>query len=312
MNNHSLISVDATIFNLTNESESIEGFAFENDNVTVVNRGEMLDKIDNDTILEFLNCPETKVFIKYDEDGKQLTKMVAHNFISNETIEIGNIGDHIFAMNDTLMKAIDKRKELKSNPDAEIMSHDLILGINQQLLSRRYASEEIGIGKYRDYTYVNEPANVVIGSMENGIVKPIKEWQPLPGGNKNIIKHMKKLVDWVNSDEFRNTDPILRAAMFHAKFIHIHPFMDGNGRTGRMLLNYLLIISGKKPTSITNVDHEEYFKANAEAIVNQNYQPLVNLIKSNQINYSRELYAAVVKNQKERARTINMQAHQIG
>jgi hypothetical protein len=74
----------------------------------------------------------------------------------------------------------------------------------------------------------------------------------------------------------------------------------------------MLIASGKKPTSITNVSHEEYFKANAEAIVNKNYQPLVNLIKSNQINYSRELYAAVVKHQKERARTINMKGHQIG
>lgn len=307
----SLISVDASIFNLTNESESIEGFAFENNNVTVVNRGEMLDKIDNDTILEFLNCPETKVFIKYDEDGKQSTKMVAHNFISHETVEIGNIGDHIFAMNDTLMKAIDKRKELKSNPNAEIISHELILSANRQLLNRRYQYEEVGIGEYRDVNLFGNPCHVMIASMDHGRLVPIKDWQPLPGGNKNIPNHMNKLVDWVNSDEFRNTDPILRAAMFHAKFIHIHPFMDGNGRTGRMLLNYLLIISGKKPTSITNADHEEYFKANAEAITNGNYQPLVNLIKANQINYSRELYAAVVKNQKERARTVNMQGHQI-
>ncbi|MBQ7798640.1 MAG: hypothetical protein IJ371_05905, partial [Clostridia bacterium] len=64
-------------------------------------------------------------------------------------------------------------------------------------------------------------------------------------------------------------------------------------------------------TSIAGADHEEYFKANAEAIVNNNYQPLVNLIKKHQINYSRELYAAVVKHQKERARTVNMQGHQI-
>lgn len=34
--------------------------------------------------------------------------------------------------------------------------------------------------------------------------------------------------------------PILRAAAFHALFENIHPFADGNGRTGRILLNYLL------------------------------------------------------------------------
>lgn len=308
---HSLLSVDESIFNLTNESESIEGFSFEQENVTIVNPGEMLDKVDNDTILEFLKCPETKVFIKYDDNGKQSTKMVAHNFISHETIEIGNIGDHIFAMNETLMKAIDKRKELKSNPNAEIISHDLILQVNQQLLNRRYTYGEVGIGEYRNVNLFGEPCNVVIASMDHGQLIPIKEWQPLPGGNNNVEKYMNNLVDWVNSAEFRETEPFLRAAMFHAKFIYIHPFMDGNGRTGRMLLNYMLIISGKKPTSIANADHEEYFKANAEAIVNKNYQPLINLIKKYQINYSRELYAAVVKNQKERARTINMQGHQV-
>lgn len=307
----SLLSVDEYVFNLANDSESIEGFSFEDGNIKIVNSGEKLDKIDNDTILEFLNCPETKVFIKYDENGQQSTKMVAHNFISNETIEIGNIGDHIYAINDILIKAIEKRKELKNNPNAEIMSHELILNVNRQLLNRRYSYGEVGIGNYRDINLAGDPCNVIIASMDHGRLVPIKEWQPLRGGRKNIIKHMNELVDWVNSDEFRKTDPILRAAMFHAKFIHIHPFMDGNGRTGRMLLNYLLIASGKKPTSITNAEHEEYFKANAEAIANNNYKPLVNIIKANQINYSRELYAAVVKNQKERARTINMQGHQL-
>ena len=307
----SLISVDEYIFNLANDSESVEGLTLEQNNITIVNSGEMLDKIDNDTILEFLNCPETKVFIKYDENGQQSTKMVAHNFISNETVEIENIGDHIFAINDILIKAIEKRKELKNNPNAEIISHDLILNVNRQLLNRRYTYGEVGIGNYRDINLVGDPCNVIIASMDHGTLVPIKEWQPLRGGHKNIIRHMNKLVDWVNSDEFKNTEPVLRAAIFHAKFIHIHPFMDGNGRTGRMLLNYLLILSGKKPTSITNADNEEYFKANAEAIVNGNYQPLVNLIKANQINYSRELYASVVRNQKERARTINMQGHQI-
>jgi hypothetical protein len=312
MASNKVVSVDATIFNLTNESETIEGFSFQKDNVNIINPGEMIDKVDNDTILAFLNCPETKVFIKYDETGKQSTKMVAHNFISQETIEIGYIGDHIFAMNDTLMKAIDKRKELKSNPSCELLNHELIQNINAQLLSRRFTYGEVGIGEYRDVDLLGDPCNVMLASTDHGRLIPIKEWQPIRGGDKNVINHMNKLVDWVNSDNFKKMDPFLRAAIFHAKFIYIHPFRDGNGRTGRMLLNYMLITSGKKPTSITNVSHEEYFKANAEAIVNKNYQPLVNLIKSNQINYSRELYAAVVKHQKERARTINMKGHQIG
>ena len=88
--------------------------------------------------------------------------------------------------------------------------------------------------------------------------------------------------------------------------------MDGNGRTGRMLLNYMLISSGKKPTSIASASLGEYFKANAEAIAKNNYQPLVDLIKQHQINYSRELYSAIVKRNAERERKSNLQGHQIG
>ena len=41
--------------------------------------------------------------------------------------------------------------------------------------------------------------------------------------------------------------PLLRAAGFHAMFENIHPFMDGNGRTGRQLLNFVLLRNGYRP-----------------------------------------------------------------
>ena len=44
--------------------------------------------------------------------------------------------------------------------------------------------------------------------------------------------------------------PLLRAAGFHAMFENIHPFMDGNGRTGRQLLNFVLLRNGYRPVAI--------------------------------------------------------------
>lgn len=44
--------------------------------------------------------------------------------------------------------------------------------------------------------------------------------------------------------------PLLKAAGFHAMFENIHPFMDGNGRTGRQLLNFMLIEHGYRPVAI--------------------------------------------------------------
>ena len=44
--------------------------------------------------------------------------------------------------------------------------------------------------------------------------------------------------------------PLLRAAGFHAMFENIHPFMDGNGRAGRQLLNFVLLRNGYRPVAI--------------------------------------------------------------
>ncbi len=325
-----LINVDEQIFELINSSQNLAGVEFDYTNVSVINQGkpnterELIDKIDNDTILEFLRCPETKVYITQDlkEDGT--SRMIAHNFISNETIEISNISDHFLAMNRVIFLALEKRKELKINPEAEILSHEFILSINQQLLKRRYENEEVGIGQYRGVDLLGRPCNPVIATMENGRLIPIKEWQPetgglvkvkLKNGKINEIPRTQLLIDellkWVNSEEFRKTEPILRSAMFYTRFMHIHPFMDGNSRTDRMLLNYLLIISGKKPSNVANAEYEVFLEALTEAIVRKNYDPFVSLIKKHQISHSRELYTSVINANELMGHPNKLQAQQI-
>lgn len=306
----SLISVDEIIFNLTNESEEIEGFEFNADNVTIINQGPMIKTINSDTVLDFLYCPTTKVYIKKDETGKLMTKMIAHNYTANETIEITNIGDHIVAMNEMLAAAVKKRKELKSNPDSEIISNEFIQELNGLLLSRRLG--EVGIGQYRNTDYLGNPVHVMIGiTDEEGTVTPLEAWQPEKGGNNRIARHMDKLVAWANSDEFRSMNPYVRAAKFHAQFIKIHPFREGNGRTGRMLLNYMLIISNLPLTNIRDTDSNLYYEGVTQGIVNKNYQPLIDVIKKNKIRNSRELYASVMQYSKNRKKPLGIISQQI-
>lgn len=52
-----------------------------------------------------------------------------------------------------------------------------------------------------------------------------------------------------------------RAAWVHAEFVRIHPFVDGNGRTSRMLMNYQLMSDGLLPVSISKEDRLEYYEA---------------------------------------------------
>ena len=57
-------------------------------------------------------------------------------------------------------------------------------------------------------------------------------------------------------------DRLLRAAAYyHVKFENIHPFADGNGRTGRITMNYFLVRSGHPPITIHQEDRRAYFDA---------------------------------------------------
>lgn len=69
---------------------------------------------------------------------------------------------------------------------------------------------------------------------------------------------MKELIDWCNQnpDELR---PIELASVLHHRFVHIHPFHDGNGRVGRLLMNLVLIRRGYPVSTILNADRKKYY-----------------------------------------------------
>ena len=51
------------------------------------------------------------------------------------------------------------------------------------------------------------------------------------------------------------------AAYYHVKFENIHPFADGNGRTGRLTMNYFLVMNGHPPVTIHQEDRKDYYAA---------------------------------------------------
>jgi Fic family protein len=65
-----------------------------------------------------------------------------------------------------------------------------------------------------------------------------------------------------NPDELR---PIEQAAYFHHKFVSIHPFIDGNGRTARLLTNIMLMENGYPFTVLLKVDRPKYLRTLSEA-----------------------------------------------
>ena len=75
-------------------------------------------------------------------------------------------------------------------------------------------------------------------------------------------------------------NPIELAAWIHAEFVKIHPFVDGNGRTLRMLMNYQLMFEGFLPVSIAKENRLEYFEALEAYTASGDLKPFADMIAS--------------------------------
>ena len=66
---------------------------------------------------------------------------------------------------------------------------------------------------------------------------------------------------WVRDLQATRLHPLVSAADFHIRFEAIHPFVDGNGRTGRLLANFILMRAGYLPISIKYENRRAYYEA---------------------------------------------------
>ena len=72
---------------------------------------------------------------------------------------------------------------------------------------------------------------------------------------EDVPKEMCELI--AELDDIPDDKALTAAAYFHAKFENIHPFADGNGRTGRLLMNYFLLLHGHPPVIIHEEDRKD-------------------------------------------------------
>jgi len=78
-------------------------------------------------------------------------------------------------------------------------------------------------------------------------------------GPKEVTGRLEKMLAEYNANSHENI--IKRIAMLHLIFEHTHPFVDGNGRIGRVINNYLLIREGFVPVNIKFIDRKMYYEA---------------------------------------------------
>jgi Fic family protein len=89
---------------------------------------------------------------------------------------------------------------------------------------------------------------------------------------------MGEFVAWLNSPEASIQHPIEFATEAHLRFVSIHPFRDGNGRTGRLLMNLLLLRAGYPIVVISDRVRQAYIEALVQAQQYSDRSPLLMLL----------------------------------
>jgi len=109
---------------------------------------------------------------------------------------------------------------------------------------------------------------------ENVVISGAKH---IPPKHYEIGCLMQKLmVEYQN--EWKEFHPVIRATLVHGEFVKIHPFIDGNGRTARLLLNFELMKNGYPPIIIKNEERARYYDVLDLAHTTMNYKLFIELV----------------------------------
>jgi len=186
-------------------------------------------------------------------EGNTLTLLETKVVLEGITVGGKSLREHFEVVNHK--EAILYVEELISNK--EPLTEHIIKQLHYLILKN---IRDRDAGKYRE-------VNVLITGSKH-----------VPPMNSLVPPRMRELMDWLYSDEANDLHPIEKAARFHHDFVYIHPFVDGNGRTGRLLMNLLLMQNGYPITVIKNARRHEYYKALEKASVDKDYNDIITLV----------------------------------
>lgn len=160
-----------------------------------------------------------------EETDKILLQIDLDRFISErELFETKNLARVVTYINT-------KAKEQELNLEMILLLHKMLLSNIGDDVSGRFRKDDEWV---RVANHIAPNPNQVVELLEEMLIKYYSS------ANQNIIK---------------------RLALMHLNFENIHPFVDGNGRIGRILNNYILIREGYVPINIKFIDRKQYYNA---------------------------------------------------
>jgi len=220
---------------------------------------EMQEEIKEKDILEFeLTKEEIEEYKKYEKEIEiiHLQKLNWKRFTANFTYNTNAIEGSTVLLSEV--------KELLSGEEKPHDSEEVeTLNVAQAIEYIKNSEQKIDVGFIKELHKIcfNETkkfagklrdVNVVIRDAQGNI---IHEGAPI----EQVKTLLKELSDWYEKHK-RKYPPLLLAAVVHNQFEKIHPFQDGNGRVGRLLLNYVLLKHNYPPINIRLRDRARYYR----------------------------------------------------
>ena len=187
-------------------------------------------------------------------EGNKLTLKETYLVISEGiTVKGKSLKDHLEAKDH--FEALHFLYDLVDHDKKHTMSEHLVRSLQQLVVAK--SDREIA-GTYRT-------GNVLITGSKHS-----------PPDAIMVPELMRKLISWVRS-QANILHPVELAALAHHRLVHIHPFLDGNGRTARLLMNLILLQKGYPLVAILKNDRKKYYHVLEQADAG-NLKPLVQFI----------------------------------
>ncbi|BCD99222.1 Fic family protein [Marinagarivorans cellulosilyticus] len=188
-------------------------------------------------------------------EGNTLTLKETKVVLEGITVGGKLMREHFEAINHK--EAIDFVEDIVSQKDP--LSESLIKSIHHLVLKQ---IDDKNAGAYRKQ-------NVLISGAEHR-----------PPEHFKVPDEIQQLVESYNNS---NLHPLESAARLHVDFVKIHPFIDGNGRTARLLMNFELMRNGLLPVVIQVKDRLAYYEALDTAHTTNDYSLFIDMVASEEV-----------------------------